>query len=60
LISYPTTNGCITVGLALKEQLLPLNESVPKDATDYRIDALILGDGEVLRPHPVPMDTEPS
>ncbi|KAF2672581.1 5-formyltetrahydrofolate cyclo-ligase-like protein [Microthyrium microscopicum] len=37
------------VGLGLEEQLLPAEEQVPADATDYKLDALILGSGEVLR-----------
>jgi len=38
------------VGLALKEQLLPDEDSVPADDTDWRLDALVLGDGNVLLP----------
>ena len=38
------------VGLALKEQLLPDEDSVPADDTDWRLDALVLGDGKVLLP----------
>ncbi|KAL1620681.1 hypothetical protein SLS54_006037 [Diplodia seriata] len=37
------------VGLALKEQLLLPAQSIPMDATDWRLDALVVGDGEVLR-----------
>ncbi|OJD36343.1 5-formyltetrahydrofolate cyclo-ligase [Diplodia corticola] len=37
------------VGLALKEQLLLPAQSVPMDATDWRLDALVVGDGAVLR-----------
>ncbi|KAE9967034.1 hypothetical protein BLS_004173 [Venturia inaequalis] len=37
------------VGLALDEQVLPADQTVPMDETDQRIDALILGDGSVLR-----------
>ncbi|KAF2835229.1 5-formyltetrahydrofolate cyclo-ligase [Patellaria atrata CBS 101060] len=37
------------VGLTLIEQLLPANESVPMDTTDWRLDALITGDGHILR-----------
>lgn len=33
------------VGLSLTEQLLPSNESVPMDSSDYRLDALVTGDG---------------
>ncbi|EUC43128.1 hypothetical protein COCMIDRAFT_101678 [Bipolaris oryzae ATCC 44560] len=37
------------VGLALTEQLLPPNESVPMDSSDFRLDALITGAGELRR-----------
>ncbi|KAG9198647.1 hypothetical protein B5807_07208 [Epicoccum nigrum] len=37
------------VGLSLTEQLLPPNESVPMDKTDFRLDALITGDGALRR-----------
>ncbi|KAF2442811.1 nagb/rpia/CoA transferase-like protein [Karstenula rhodostoma CBS 690.94] len=37
------------VGLALTEQLLPPNEAVPMDKSDFRLDALITGDGELRR-----------
>ncbi|QDS69666.1 hypothetical protein FKW77_009513 [Venturia effusa] len=37
------------IGLALNEQILPADQTVPMDETDQRIDALILGDGSVLR-----------
>ena len=40
----------ISVGLALAEQVLPENEIVPTDASDYKLDALIVGDGTVIRP----------
>jgi len=40
------------VGLALTEQLLPANESVPMDTSDFRLDALITGDGELRRANP--------
>lgn len=39
----------IQVGLSLTEQLLPPNESVPMDQSDFRLDALITGDGELRR-----------
>ncbi|KAH6612132.1 hypothetical protein C7974DRAFT_323597 [Boeremia exigua] len=39
----------VKVGLALTEQLLPPGESIPMDQSDYRLDALITGDGEVRR-----------
>ncbi|KAF2196359.1 5-formyltetrahydrofolate cyclo-ligase-like protein [Delitschia confertaspora ATCC 74209] len=37
------------VGLSLTEQFLPSTESVPMDDTDYRLDALVLGDGQLRR-----------
>ncbi|KAF1843351.1 nagb/rpia/CoA transferase-like protein [Cucurbitaria berberidis CBS 394.84] len=37
------------VGLSLTEQFLPPNESVPMDSSDFRLDALITGDGELRR-----------
>ena len=37
------------VGLALKEQLLPLAQEVPTDSSDWALDALIVGDGTVLK-----------
>lgn len=41
----------VKVGLALTEQLLPPNESVPMDSSDFCLDALITGDGELRRAH---------
>jgi hypothetical protein len=38
-----------TVALGLEEQLLPEGENVPCDVTDYKLDALITGDGQILR-----------
>ncbi|KAF2788913.1 5-formyltetrahydrofolate cyclo-ligase-like protein [Melanomma pulvis-pyrius CBS 109.77] len=37
------------VGLSLTEQFLSPDESVPMDASDYRLNALVLGDGELRR-----------
>ncbi|KAF2124984.1 nagb/rpia/CoA transferase-like protein [Dothidotthia symphoricarpi CBS 119687] len=37
------------VGLSLTEQFLPQSESVPMDSSDFRLDALITGDGEIRR-----------
>jgi 5-formyltetrahydrofolate cyclo-ligase len=37
------------VGLSLTEQFLPPNESVPMDSSDFRLDALITGDGQLHR-----------
>lgn len=37
------------VGLALKEQLLSPKESVPMDTSDWRLNALVVGDGQLLR-----------
>ncbi|KAH9876826.1 hypothetical protein IAQ61_002187 [Plenodomus lingam] len=37
------------VGLSLTEQFLPPDELVPMTSSDYRLDALITGDGELRR-----------
>src|SRR4051812_33542672 len=37
------------VGLALAEQVLPADRAVPMEAYDVRLDALVVGDGRVLR-----------
>lgn len=37
------------VGLSLTEQLLPPSEAVPMDSSDYRLDALVTGDGALHR-----------
>ena len=37
------------VGLALDVQLLPGDEKIPVDPTDYRLDALITGDGTLIQ-----------
>ncbi|KAI9706961.1 MAG: hypothetical protein M1820_004548 [Bogoriella megaspora] len=37
------------VGLSLNEQLLPKDQTVPRDASDWMLDALITGDGNILR-----------
>lgn len=37
------------VGLALEEQVLPEEKSVPMNDTDWRVDALIVGNGRVIR-----------
>ncbi|KAF2636790.1 hypothetical protein P280DRAFT_472688, partial [Massarina eburnea CBS 473.64] len=36
------------VGLGLTEQLLPPSESVPMDTSDFRLHALVTGDGELI------------
>jgi hypothetical protein len=38
-----------TVGLALAEQVLQPPAAVPMAANDWRLDALLIGDGRVLR-----------
>jgi 5-formyltetrahydrofolate cyclo-ligase len=38
-----------SVGLSLTDQLLPSGEQIPMDDTDVRLDALIVGDGSVIR-----------
>ena len=40
---------CCIVGLALEEQLLPEDDRIPMDATDWRLEALVVGNGTVLR-----------
>ncbi|KZF25414.1 5-formyltetrahydrofolate cyclo-ligase [Xylona heveae TC161] len=40
----------LLIGLSLKEQLLPEEQEVPKDSTDWLLDGLIVGDGRVLGP----------
>lgn len=37
------------VGLSLTEQFLSPDEQVPMDSSDFRLDALITGDGKLLR-----------
>jgi 5-formyltetrahydrofolate cyclo-ligase len=37
------------VGLSLNEQFLPPNESVPMDRSDFLLDVVITGDGELRR-----------
>jgi 5-formyltetrahydrofolate cyclo-ligase len=39
----------LLVGLALNEQVLPSEQTVPMESTDKPLDALILGDGSVCR-----------
>lgn len=39
----------LSVGLSLDRQLLPDGQSVPTDASDYKLDALIVGDGTIVR-----------
>jgi len=36
------------VGLGLKEQILPHGQNVPVDALDWRLDALVIGDGTII------------
>jgi len=37
------------VALALNEQVLSPEEYIPSDVTDYKLDALITGKGEIVR-----------
>ncbi|KAJ4370871.1 hypothetical protein N0V86_008564 [Didymella sp. IMI 355093] len=46
---HQTARMPFRVGLSLTEQLLPPNESVPMDQSDFRLDALITGGGELHR-----------
>ncbi len=41
------THSILPVGLALDVQFLP--DKIPTDACDWRLDALIVGDGSVIR-----------
>lgn len=40
----------LLVGLSLDVQLLPEGQSVPMDASDHDLDALVVGDGTTVRP----------
>ena len=44
LLSFTHT---LLVGLALSVQLLP--DQIPTDASDWRLDALVVGDGSIIR-----------
>lgn len=37
------------VGLALVEQLVPPEDQIPTDSSDWPLDALVLGDGSVIQ-----------
>jgi len=39
----------IVVGVALDVQLLPDHQTVPTNASDWKLDGLVVGDGRVLR-----------
>ena len=43
------TSTFSAVGLALQEQLLPQDQTVPVGSTDWSLDALAVGDGTILR-----------
>ena len=49
VVHWRGPDRCCTVGLALEEQLLPEDDRIPMDATDWRLDALVVGNGTVLR-----------
>ena len=38
-----------SVGLALDVQLLPEDQSIPTDASDWQLDALVVGNGMTIR-----------
>ena len=38
-----------TVGLALQEQVIADDQQIPTSVSDWPLDALIIGDGEILR-----------
>jgi 5-formyltetrahydrofolate cyclo-ligase len=48
-VPHIRTNSLLSVALALNEQVLSPEEHVPSDTTDYKLDALIMGNGEVVR-----------
>ena len=47
LLQHANVRG--PVGLSLTDQLLPAGEQIPMDEYDIRLDAVIAGDGSVLR-----------
>ncbi|CAL8580798.1 hypothetical protein XPA_006516 [Xanthoria parietina] len=47
--SSPENQMPFLVGLALEEQVLPVGQEVPADASDWRLDALIVGTKPVRR-----------
>ncbi len=49
LTSCSVVVNATPVGLALNEQVLPEEDTVPMDSSDWRIDALITGDGKLIR-----------
>ncbi|KAK8210235.1 hypothetical protein M8818_003723 [Zalaria obscura] len=38
------------VGLALSEQILPVGQRLPTESWDWPVDAVVIGDGSVLKP----------
>lgn len=44
------TSHVLPVGLSLKEQLLAHHQEVPRDATDWLVNAVAVGDGSTIRP----------
>ena len=44
------TSRVFPVGLSLKEQLLTPDQEVPRDATDWLVNAVAVGDGSTIRP----------
>ncbi|KAI9722509.1 MAG: hypothetical protein M1828_004756 [Chrysothrix sp. TS-e1954] len=55
LAGYFERFGCVPslVALALEEQILPRDQEVETDATDWKVDAIVSGAGEVLVAPPV-------
>ena len=43
------TSHVLPVGLSLNEQLLAHDQEVPRDATDWLLDAVAVGDGSTIR-----------
>lgn len=47
---HRSVSDVLLVGLSLDVQLLPEGQSAPTDASDHNLDALVVGDGTVIRP----------
>jgi len=50
LVPLFTTNRYWSVALALEEQLLAPDEKIPVTDHDWPVDALIVGNGQFLKP----------
>ena len=47
--ALPCSSDILLVGLSLDVQLLPEDQHVPTDASDYKLDALVVGNGTIFR-----------